>query len=207
VLLVKPVAVYLRVSSDDQSHASQRLAVERWLALQGIAPNKVAWYQDTESGRRNDRKALDRLRADVAAGGRKIVVVYALDRLSRDFFDGLAQLGVWLRAGVRVASATEPIDLAGELGLAVAGVIFALSAAEWRKRRERQTLGIELAKAAGVYTGRKPGALKGGDSKGPGRAVELRAKGLKMAEIATALGVSVSTVGRYLATAPVPAVP
>jgi DNA invertase Pin-like site-specific DNA recombinase len=193
-----PVAVYLRVSSDDQSHAGQRLAVERWLACEGIEAAKVAWYQDTESGRRNSRIGLDRLRADIAAGRRRQVVVYALDRLSRDFFDGLAQLGAWLKAGVRVCSATEPIDLAGDLGLAVAAVILALSQAEWRKRKERQTLGIEIAKGAGVYTGRKPGALKGGDARGPQRAAELRAKGLKVSEIATALGVSVATVGRYL---------
>jgi DNA invertase Pin-like site-specific DNA recombinase len=190
----KSVAVYLRVSSDDQSHASQRLEVERWLDREGIDREKVEWYQDIESGARIGRQDLERLRADVSARRRAVIVVYALDRLSRDYLDGVTLLGHWLRSGARVASVTEPIDLAGELGQAVAGVIFALAAAERRKLLARQKAGIELAKAKGVYRGR----ARGSTAQSPARAAELRDKGLTPAEIGTALGVSTRTVRRYL---------
>lgn len=191
----QPIGVYLRVSSEDQSHASQRLEVERWLTRAGIDPAAVRWYEDTESGKVSSRPAFDRLKADVRARRRTTVLVYALDRLSRDFFEGIDLLGNWLKAGVRVASVTEPIDLSGELGQALAGVIFALAAAEWRKRKERQRAGIEVAKAAGVYRGRKPGTRKGDAD----RARKLRGRGLTVVEVATALGVSERTAARYLA--------
>jgi DNA invertase Pin-like site-specific DNA recombinase len=171
--------------------------VGRWLEREGIDPAKVAWYEDTESGRVSRRPAFDRLRADVRAGRRRTVVVYALDRLSRDFFDGIELLGNWLKAGARVASVTEPVDLSGELGQALAGVIFALAAAEWRKRRDRQKAGIEVAKGRGVYQGRRPGTTKGK----PARAAEMRDRGLRAREIGAALGVSERTVWRYLEAA------
>ena len=60
--------------------------------------------------------------------------------------------------------------------------------------RERQKAGIEAAKARGVYTGRAVGSTKAK----PGRARELKGKGLNMDEIAIALGVSKRTVTRYL---------
>ena len=47
----------------------------------------------------------------------------------------------------------------------------------------------------GVYRGRKPGTTKAR----PGRAAQLRDRGLTQDEIATALGVSRTTVCRYLA--------
>lgn len=190
----KPVAVSLRVSADDQSHESQRHEVLKWLTREGIDPERVEWYIDTGTGRNLDRKEFQRLESDIREGKRRTVVVYALDRLSRDFFDGVAILGRWLKSGVRVASVTEALDLSGELGQALAGVIFALAAAEWRKRKERQTAGIEVAKINGIYKGRKAGTKKAD----PARVAELRARGLGLAEIARATGTTIRTVSRYL---------
>jgi predicted transposase YdaD len=51
-----------------------------------------------------------------------------------------------------------------------------------------------VAKRKGVYRGRKKGTTKGE----PERARELRAKGLKVSEIAQAMGTSKRTVQRYL---------
>ncbi len=55
--------------------------------------------------------------------------------------------------------------------------------------------GIEVARKKGIYKGRKKGTTKGE----PARARELRAKGLKVAEIAQAMGTSRQTIQRYLA--------
>lgn len=191
----KPVAIYLRVSTSDQSHDSQRHEVDRWLVAQGIDPARCEWYVDTESGRTLDRPEFARMGADVERGRRKTIVVYRLDRISRDLLDGMGVLARWCRAGVRVASVTEHLDLSGTAGRIVAAVLLGMAEIEWSARRERQAAGIAAAKARGVFLGRARGTTKAT----PARAAELRARGLSPLEIATALGVSERTVYRYLA--------
>ena len=61
-------------------------------------------------------------------------------------------------------------------------------------RRERQAGGIRVARTGGLYSGRKSGTTKAI----PKRALELRNRGLKIPEIASALNVSERSVFRYL---------
>ena len=75
----------------------------------------------------------------------------------------------------------------------VASVMFGLAEIELEYRRERQSAGIRVATARGVYTGRKKGTTKGK----PNRAEQLRKRGLAIPEIANALSVSERTVFRY----------
>jgi DNA invertase Pin-like site-specific DNA recombinase len=193
----KPVAVMLRISDEDQSHASQKLEVDRWLAREGIDLAKVEWYVETATGRNLDRPEFARLEADIKARKRRTVVVYALDRISRDVFDGMAVIGRWLKHEVRICSVCEAIDLSGEIGQAVAAFIFAMASGEWKRRKERQAAGIEIAKREGVYKGSKPGHGRKGK---PDRAHQLRKQGLTIPEIASAMAVSTRTVDRYLAS-------
>jgi DNA invertase Pin-like site-specific DNA recombinase len=60
--------------------------------------------------------------------------------------------------------------------------------------KERQAIGIALAKKRGVYKGRQRGTTKAT----PERALALRKQGLKPSEIANALGVKERTVFNYL---------
>ena len=69
-----------------------------------------------------------------------------------------------------------------------------LAEIELEYRRERQAAGIAVAKARGIYKGRRPGTTRAH----PQRARELRMRGLAVAEIANALGVSERTAYRYL---------
>ena len=81
----------------------------------------------------------------------------------------------------------------------VASLLFGFAELEQQTRRERQQAGIEAARARGVYLGRKPGATKRGVN--PSRAATLRERGLTYREIGQAMGISVSTVRRYLGVA------
>jgi DNA invertase Pin-like site-specific DNA recombinase len=139
----------------------------------------------------------DTLRKDIFAGKVKTVILWKLDRLARSKRDGETLLADWCGRNVRIVSVTQQIDLSGVVGQIVASVLLGLGEIELSNIRERQASGISVAKKKGIYQGRKSGTTKGK----PARARELRSQGLKLKEVASALGVSTSTVKRYLAAA------
>ena len=144
--------LYLRVSTRDQSVENQERELRHWADRLGF--EVAAVYADTASGSRSDRAAL----AAVLAGAHRrefgVVLIWSLDRLSREGVGATAryleQLG-----GVRVMSHQEPwLDTAGPLGdLLVA--IFAWIARQERERLgERVRAGLVRARAQGVRFGR-----------------------------------------------------
>lgn len=189
------IGVYIRVSSHSQKSDSQRAEIQQWLKLHGHDPGTVLWFEDKETGATLNRDAFQKLKKAIFKGEIKTVIVWKLDRLARSMREGVNVLTDWCERGVRVVCVTQQIDLSGTVGHLVAGVLFAIAEIELQHTKERQTAGIAVAKEKGVYTGRKKGSLKAK----PGRARELRAKGLNSTEIANALNVSERTVFRYLA--------
>lgn len=161
----------------------------------GISPKQVEWYADTETGTRLQRPEFDRLQGDIFAGKVKTVIIWKLDRLSRNLRDGVNVLADWAEKGLKIVVVTQQLELNGVIGRTIAALLLGLAEIEHGNIRERQKAGIAAARARGVYTGRAVGSTKAK----PGRARELKKKGLSMTEIATALAVSTRTVTRYLA--------
>lgn len=190
------VSCYVRVSSASQNESGQRREIGKWLSGNGIDPTNVLWFTDTETGDHLNRPGFERLQKKVFEGQIGTIVCYKLDRLSRSLKDGITTLCNWCDRGIRVVSVSQQIDFSGAVGKLIAAVLFAVAAMEQETRRERQAVGIAAAKERGIYKGRKKGAVKLGVD--PGRAVELRQQGLTHAEIAQALGVSLSSIRRYL---------
>lgn len=190
------IAVYVRVSTHEQNTAGQERELQRWLAANDINADSVRWYVDKATGNNLDRPQFEKLRADVFNGTIKTVVVWKIDRLSRSLIDGINVLADWCGRGLRVVSVTQQIDFSGAVGKMLAAVLLGVAELEQETRRERQAAGIAAAKDRGVYAGRKPGATKAGVD--PSRAVELRKRGFTYSEVATAMGVSVSSVRRYV---------
>ena len=186
------IACYVRVSTTDQNPRSQKRELSRWVRSHGV--KKVKWYEDAASGDDLDRPGFKQLQRDIFDGRVKTIVIWKLDRLSRNLRDGLNTLADWCDRGLRVVSITQQIDFSGTTGKMIAAVLLGVAEMEQETRRERQRVGIEAAKDRGVYRGRKPGPTTGK----PRRAQRLRAKGLTQVEIAEALGVSRRTVIRYL---------
>jgi DNA invertase Pin-like site-specific DNA recombinase len=188
------IGVYIRVSSHSQKSDSQHAEIRRWLTAHGHDLETVQWFEDTETGATLTRSGLIRLQEAIFAGTVKMVVVWKLDRIARSMREGINTLSRWCELGVRVVSVTQQIDLSGTVGHLVAGVLFAIAEIELQHVKERQAIGIALAKQRGVYKGRKYGATK----TNPRRARELRDKGMTLPEIAQALSVDKRTVSRYL---------
>lgn len=187
-------AVYVRVSTVGQNEEGQRREIERWLQGNGII--QYRWYIDRESGDTLDRPKFQKLQSDIFDGRIKTVVVWKLDRLSRSLKDGINTICEWLEKGVRLVSTTQQLDFSGPTGKLIAAVLLGIAEMEQQTRRERQAAGIAVAKERGLYTGRPKGATKSGVD--PSRATKLREKGFNNGEIAKALGISVSSVKRYL---------
>jgi DNA invertase Pin-like site-specific DNA recombinase len=188
------IGIYIRVSSHSQKSDSQYAEIQRWLRAHGHALETVQWFEDTETGATLTRSGLIRLQEAIFAGTVKTVVVWKLDRIARSMREGINTLSRWCELGVRVVSITQQIDLSGTVGHLVAGVLFAIAEIELQHVKERQAIGIALAKQRGAFKGRKRGATKAR----PQRARELRDKGMTLPEIAHALSVNKRTVSRYL---------
>ena len=191
------IAAYCRVSTNHQKTDSQVAEIKKWLKAHGYDEQQVAWFMDKESGKTLKRPQFEKLQKAIFAGEVKALIVWKLDRISRRLKDGINLLSEWCSQGVRVVSITQAVDLNGAVGRMMAAVMLGLAEIELEYRQERQTAGIAVAKKKGVYKGRKTGTFKAK----PARATELRDRGLKIAEIATALGTSKRTVQRYLRAA------
>lgn len=188
------IAAYCRVSTQRQKNDSQIAEIKKWLEAHGYDLDQVQWFIDKESGKTLKRPEFAKLQRAVFDGTVKTIVVWKLDRISRRLKDGINLLSDWCSAGVRVISITQAIDLSGAVGRMIAAVMLGLAEIELEYRSQRQAAGIEVAKKRGRYCGRKKGTTKAK----PQRAMELRTKGLKITEIAEALGTSKRTVLRYL---------
>ena len=109
------VAAYLRVSSQVQRQretiASQRDGVLEYAGTRGwIIPNERVFADDGFSGATLDRPALEALRDVVASGEVDTVLVWSVDRLSRNFAYQILLQEEFARAGAQVVFVQEPDD-------------------------------------------------------------------------------------------------
>src|SRR6202046_2291218 len=138
---------YARVSTDAQDLGNQ--------VAQLKAADCQKIYREKISGATAERPQLKKLMAKLSAGD--VVIIPAVDRLSRDRTDLLVIARDLQRAGAGLRSIAEPVvdttsDFA-ELVLAMLGVAAKL---ERRRIKERTARGRSDAKAKGVKFGRKP---------------------------------------------------
>lgn len=175
---------YIRVSSLDQNTERQ---------LDGIKLQKV--FTDKASGRDTKRPQLAAA-LDYARDG-DTLVIHSLDRLARNVEDLRRIVRELNERGVSVEFVKNHLTFSGGSDPTARLMLTMLGAfAEFEREliRERQREGIAIAKANGVYKGRKK-AL------GPQEARELVAQahaGIPKADLARAYGVSRETVYQYL---------
>jgi DNA invertase Pin-like site-specific DNA recombinase len=153
---VTRAALYVRVSTVEQNIENQERELRGWAERLGFEVTIV--YADTASGARNDRAAL----AAVLAGAHRrefgVLLLWALDRLTREGIGATARYLEQLRsAGVRVMSYQEPwLDTGGPVG-DLLGAVFAWVAKQERVRLgERVRAGQARARAQGAHIGRRP---------------------------------------------------
>jgi len=173
----------------------------------------AAVYREKASGARPDRSELLRMVADLQPG--EVVVAEKIDRISRlPLPEAELLVGTIRGRGARLAvpGIVDLSDLVAD-SAGVARIVLeavqdmllrvALQTArdDYETRRERQREGIEIAKRAGRYTGRKP------DLAHHRRIVSLRDAGMSIAKTAELAGCSIAHVKRVTALNRVKTVP
>ena len=199
-VFVLQTAVYVRVSTSQQTTRSQRPDLDRWLAAQDPEKlGKVVWYHDTATGKNMDRPGWQKLHAAIDAGQVRQIVVWRLDRLGRTA-SGLCKLFEDLQEKkVRLISLKDSIDLGTASGRLIANVLASVAAYETEIRGERVKAGQAAAKAAGkTWGGSRKGRLLKVTDEQVKAIISLRANGEKITRIARTVSLSRLTVYRVL---------
>ena len=138
---------YIRISSKEQNEARQ---------LEAMKPYNISedcLFIDKQSGKNTDRPKFQEMMRFVRKGD--TVYVEDLSRLSRSMSDLLKTLEELDARGVKVVSLKENIDTSSAMGRMLIKFIAMLNEFERDNLLERQREGIECAKQAGKYKGRK----------------------------------------------------
>lgn len=140
---------YVRVSTEDQNTVRQDVLMAE------LGVEKV--FTDKASGRKKDRTGLKEMMLFVREGD--TVVVESISRFARSVKDLLELVGELQEKKVEFISKKEAIDTHTPQGKFMLTVFGAMAELEREQILQRQREGIEAAKAAGKYTGRKPIAI------------------------------------------------
>lgn len=153
------VAVYLRVSTDDQAKTGFGLNVQREVCMDYVVRQahhnwKIFdfYVDDGVSGTLTERAEIDRLLKDAAANDIKFVVVARLDRHSRDEYVGLYLEKILGDVGVTTVSATQDPD-PYHLNDVARGVQRVIDGSDRRKILDNTNKGRQKAAEAGYWTG------------------------------------------------------
>ncbi|MFM4729686.1 recombinase family protein [Aeromonas salmonicida] len=172
---------YARVSTTGQSLEQQLTALAEC--------EKV--FQEKISGSKTDRPQLQAMLEFARSGD--VLKVTKLDRLARNTRHLLEITDQLHAKGVTLQIQNLGIDTATPTGKLMLTMIGAIATFEREIMLERQAEGIALAKAKGVYKGRKPSARE----KGP-QIMSLLAQGKSKSSISSLLGVSLSSIHRVV---------
>ena len=185
------VAIYCRVSTDDQSCERQERDLRAYAKRAGH--HVVAVFKETASGARNDRAERKKVMALAQAREIDAVLVTELSRWGRstqDLVQTLDDLHSW-KVSV-LAQTGLSFDLGTSSGKLMRTIMAGLAEFERDLIRERVKSGLAAARDRGVKLGRQPGQRP--SEKKAKRVLDLHRDGLSYRLIGRNLGLSKNTV-------------
>lgn len=194
----KRVAIYLRVSTVEQTTTNQRRELQAVAERHGWAVAKV--FEDAGiSGAkgRGQRPALDAMMKAVARREVEMVAAWSVDRLGRSLTDLLDLLGELHAKGVDLFLHQQGLDTSTPSGRAMFQMMGVFAEFERAMIRERVLAGLARAKEQGTRLGRP--RLEDADTVKAGAVRAALAAGKGVRRIARDLGVGVGTVLRLKA--------
>ncbi len=189
----KKVAIYVRVSTKDQSVDMQLNDLERYTKERGFKIFKT--YKDNGfSGSQESRPALSELMNDAKKRKFDIVLVWRFDRFARSTKHLVNALYEFRNLGIDFISYQENIDTSSPLGEAIFTIISAMATLERDIIAERVRGGLRKAKANGKRLGRPKSEVD------TDKIVEYRRQNKSIRQIANELNLSKGAVQRTLKT-------
>ena len=192
------IAVYYRVSTDKQDLASQKQAVEQWLAGLENKPETEVVEDHGISGSTTNRPGYQQLLAMAAAGEIDTIVCYKLDRFSRSATNAIRTLLELDEKGVGFISVTQPalnLGHANPFRRTMLSAFAEISQIERETISERTKAGLEVARARGKTLGRPSVKVTSAKHK---KIIKLRKQGLTLSDIANKVNLSRTKVHTIL---------
>jgi DNA invertase Pin-like site-specific DNA recombinase len=193
--MAKQVALYLRVSTSEQTTKNQRRELQAIAKRHGWQVSAV--FEDAGiSGAkgRGKRPGLDALLKGVARKEFDIVAAWSVDRLGRSLQDLIELLGELHSKGVDLYLHQQGIDTTTPAGKAMFQMMGVFAEFERAIIQERIKAGLARAKEDGTVLGRPRVSSEYEDA-----IRRARGKGLGIRKIASQVGVGVSVVQRVVA--------
>jgi DNA invertase Pin-like site-specific DNA recombinase len=202
----KRVALYIRVSDDDQN---PQLQIDE---LRAYAARRDGWqivgeYIDHgEKSWKDKRPKLDEMMARMRRGGVDVVAVWKFSRFARSVRHLVTALDEFRSLGVDFVSVSEGVDTTSAVGKLTFHIIAAIDEFFLDTLRENTRAGLRAARRSGKRLGRPRAERRHADQKGLRLDVDaaraLIAAGASRRAAARQLGASEATLRRALARTP-----
>ena len=150
-------AVYLRVSTSEQTTLNQELELKSYCKREGFDIFEI--YKDEGvSGAKTSRPALDKMLKDMREKKFEAIIVWKFDRLGRSTKHLLQVLEEMKNKDVRLIATSQNIDTGTPMGKFFFTIMAGFAEMERELIRERILLGLQRRKTQGKPLGRPVGS-------------------------------------------------
>ncbi|MCY4381485.1 MAG: recombinase family protein [Proteobacteria bacterium] len=195
---MKSIGIYYRVSTDKQDLKSQKSGVDDWLQNCEKKPDKIQIFEDEGiSGKTERRPGLQAMLKVAYRGEIDTIVVYRLDRFSRNATTAIRLILDLDTAGVGFISVSQPV-----LNLGHANPFRRTMLAAFAEIAEIERETITARVRAGLVAAKKRGVRLGAPTKINAELIKearlLRQNGHTFREISRRLSLSLGTIAKIL---------
>ena len=151
---MKKIALYVRVSTSDQTVENQKIRLIDYDEKNGLHYDIFAEIESTRKTRPVKQAILARLRTNEY----KAVVIYKLDRWARSSTELILDTKELLDKGIGFISISDNLDFSSAAGKLHFAILSAFAEFERELIRERTIEGLRRAKMQGKHAGRPKGS-------------------------------------------------
>ncbi len=157
--------IYIRVSTTEQAELGYSLKAQEETCLEYAKRNKYnvlkIFREEGESAKTTKRTELQNLLKYIKENYKNIhaVIIYKIDRLSRDVYDTLSLRALFTKVNIDLKSVTEPFDNS-PIGKFIATTFSSIAQLDNDIRSERSTTGMKQAILAGRWVWHAPFGYK-----------------------------------------------